>query len=82
METKPLEQRAPDDRTENAVDKAVEDSFPASDPPANGGTTRIVKPSGGDVPGTDPDEDVPDEDTPGEPAPADVPPDEPVPKGE
>ncbi len=26
---------------EKDIDKAVEDSFPASDPPATGGTTRI-----------------------------------------
>ncbi|WP_225032009.1 hypothetical protein [Paraburkholderia sp. XV] len=29
------------ERPEHAVDKAVEDTFPASDPPATGGTTRI-----------------------------------------
>jgi len=82
MATQPVEQRAPDDQTEDAVDKAVEDSFPASDAPAHGGTTRIEKPSGSsDVPGTDPGEDVPDEDTPGEePSPGDVPPDEAAPQ--
>ncbi|MDQ7977600.1 hypothetical protein QYH69_10155 [Paraburkholderia sp. SARCC-3016] len=29
------------ERSEKNIDKAVEDSFPASDPPATGGTTRI-----------------------------------------
>ncbi|CAB3755446.1 hypothetical protein [Paraburkholderia solisilvae] len=29
------------DRSEKNIDKAGEDSFPASDPPATGGTTRI-----------------------------------------
>jgi hypothetical protein len=28
-------------RSEKNIDKAVEDSFPASDPPSTGGTTRI-----------------------------------------
>ena len=81
MGTQPREQRASDDRTEDAIDGAVEDTFPASDAPATGGTTRIEKPSGSDVPGSDPDEDVPDEDNPGEPSPGDVPPDEAPPQG-
>jgi hypothetical protein len=29
------------ERSEKNIDKAVEDTFPASDPPATGGTTRI-----------------------------------------
>lgn len=41
MGNRPQEQRAPDDRTQDAVDEAVEDTFPASDAPAMGGTTRI-----------------------------------------
>ncbi|WP_175108202.1 hypothetical protein [Pararobbsia alpina] len=34
------------DHSEGVVDKAVEDSFPASDPPATGGTTRIESEEG------------------------------------
>jgi hypothetical protein len=30
------------DKTEKQIDKEVEDSFPASDPPSTGGTTKIV----------------------------------------
>jgi hypothetical protein len=30
------------DKSEKQIDKEVEDSFPASDPPSTGGTTRIV----------------------------------------
>ncbi|WP_144142059.1 hypothetical protein [Paraburkholderia sp. BCC1884] len=30
------------DKSEKQIDKQVEDSFPASDPPSTGGTTRIV----------------------------------------
>lgn len=29
-------------KTEKQVDKEIEDSFPASDPPSTGGTTKIV----------------------------------------
>ncbi|MFM0731173.1 hypothetical protein PQQ52_11870 [Paraburkholderia sediminicola] len=29
-------------KTEKQIDKEVEDSFPASDPPSTGGTTKIV----------------------------------------
>ncbi|BAN25736.1 hypothetical protein [Caballeronia insecticola] len=35
------EQRPHSERDEEDVDKAVEDTFPASDPPATGGVTRI-----------------------------------------
>jgi hypothetical protein len=35
------EQHPHSERSEKEIDKAVEDSFPASDPPATGGTTRI-----------------------------------------
>lgn len=80
MATQTREQRTPDDRSDDAVDKAVEDTFPASDPPATGGVTRITR-AGSDVPGTDPDETVPGEDDPAEPAPGDVPPDEAAPDG-
>jgi hypothetical protein len=47
------EQRRPDDRSEDAVDKAVEDTFPASDAPATGGTTRIGDASTDTDTGTD-----------------------------
>jgi hypothetical protein len=30
------------DKKEEAIDKSVEDTFPASDPPATGGVTKIV----------------------------------------
>jgi hypothetical protein len=35
------EQHPHSERDEDDVDKAVEDTFPASDPPATGGVTRI-----------------------------------------
>jgi len=37
-----------DDRTEERIDEGLEESFPASDPPAVGGATRIepAKPPG------------------------------------
>ena len=35
------EQNPTSEKPDHEVDKAVEDSFPASDPPAIGGTTRI-----------------------------------------
>ncbi|MGV7241917.1 hypothetical protein [Caballeronia sp. M23-90] len=37
----PKEQNPHSERTEEDVDKAVEDTFPASDPPSTGGVTRI-----------------------------------------
>jgi len=39
--TKPKEQNPHSHREEEDVDRAVEDTFPASDPPATGGVTRI-----------------------------------------
>jgi hypothetical protein len=39
--TKPKEQLPHSHREEEDVDRAVEDSFPASDPPSTGGVTRI-----------------------------------------
>jgi len=39
--TKPKEQHPHSHRDEEDVDRAVEDSFPASDPPSTGGVTRI-----------------------------------------
>lgn len=41
MTTRPKEQNPASDKSEEDVDKAVEDTFPASDPPATGGATRI-----------------------------------------
>ncbi|WP_227243053.1 hypothetical protein [Paraburkholderia caribensis] len=35
------EQHPTSEKPEHMVDKAVEDTFPASDPPATGGATRI-----------------------------------------
>ncbi|EIM96170.1 hypothetical protein WQE_35580 [Paraburkholderia hospita] len=72
----PVEQRAPDEKPDDAIDQTIEDTFPASDAPATGGATRIEDAEDSDLPGIDPDEDVPEEDTPGEPLPGDVPPDE------
>ncbi|MFL9965348.1 hypothetical protein PQR02_30730 [Paraburkholderia sediminicola] len=50
--------KEPDRTSENSdkdVDKAVEDTFPASDPPATGGTSRIVSEDGEEA-----DEDSPE----------------------
>jgi hypothetical protein len=43
MVTTSIEQNPSSEKSEDLVDKAVEDTFPASDPPATGGTTRIEK---------------------------------------
>jgi hypothetical protein len=53
MATNPKEQNPASDKSEEDVDKAVEDTFPASDPPATGGATRIESEDG------DVDEDEP-----------------------
>lgn len=90
MAIEQTEQRAPDDKSEQDLDDAVEDSFPASDPPSTGGVTRICESDESangstvesDVPETDPAEDIPDEETPAEPSPGDVPPDEATPQGD
>jgi len=90
MANQPTEQRAPDDKSETSVDDAVEDTFPASDPPSTGGVTRIgsddeatdQSEAESDVPGTEPDEDIPDEETPAEPSPGAPPPDEEAPQGD
>lgn len=39
--TKPKEQRPHLHREEEDIDRAVEDTFPAGDPPSTGGVTRI-----------------------------------------
>jgi len=59
MTTTKQEQRRPDERSEHAVDKAVEDTFPASDPPATGGPTKIGDTDSDDVAGRDDDKDKP-----------------------
>jgi hypothetical protein len=46
MATNPNQQDPASDKSEQDVDKAVEDTFPASDPPATGGTTRIESEDG------------------------------------
>jgi hypothetical protein len=46
MTTSPKERNSSSDKSEEDVDKAVEDTFPASDPPATGGTTRIESEDG------------------------------------
>ncbi|CAD6562009.1 hypothetical protein LMG27952_07653 [Paraburkholderia hiiakae] len=80
MATKTVEQRTPDEKSNDAIDEAVEDTFPASDAPATGGATRIEDTEESDLPGTDPEEDVPDEDAPGELSPGEAPPDEAAPR--
>jgi hypothetical protein len=54
MATSPKEQHPKRDKSEKDVDKAVDDTFPASDPPATGGTTRI------ESEGEETDEDAPE----------------------
>jgi hypothetical protein len=56
MATSPKEQHPTTDKSEKDVDKAIEDTFPASDPAATGGTTRIESEDGEDS-----DEDGPSE---------------------
>ncbi|MFP3567035.1 hypothetical protein [Paraburkholderia sp. SIMBA_030] len=55
MATSPKEQKPTREKSEDDVDKAIEDTFPASDPPATGGTTRIESEDGEEV-----DEDEPE----------------------
>jgi hypothetical protein len=40
--TQHKEQHPHANKSEKQIDKQVEDSFPASDPPSTGGTTKIV----------------------------------------
>jgi hypothetical protein len=54
MATSPKEQHPNTDKSEKDVDKSVEDTFPASDPRATGGTTRIDSEDG------ETDEDAPE----------------------
>jgi hypothetical protein len=46
MATSPKHENPASEKSEEDVDKAVEDSFPASDPPSTGGTTRIESEDG------------------------------------
>ena len=46
MATNPKQHNPASDKSEEDVDKAVEDTFPASDPPATGGTTLIESEDG------------------------------------
>lgn len=55
MATSPKEQKPASEKSEEDVDKTIEDTFPASDPPATGGTTRIGSEDGEEV-----DEDEPE----------------------
>jgi hypothetical protein len=43
MATKPTEQH---EKSEDDIDRTIDDTFPASDPPAMGGTTRIKSEDG------------------------------------
>jgi hypothetical protein len=45
MGTRHNEQHPNNDKAEKNVDKAVEDTFPASDPPSIGGVTKIKQPA-------------------------------------
>ena len=66
MATQPVEQRTPDEKSDDAIDETVEDTFPASDAPATGGATRIEETEQSDLPGIEPEEGAPDELSPGE----------------
>ncbi|WP_167449619.1 hypothetical protein [Paraburkholderia hospita] len=55
MTTKPKEQQPTTEKSEDDIDKAIDDTFPASDPPATGGTTRIKSEDGEEA-----DEDSPE----------------------
>lgn len=81
MTTQTVERRDPDDRSGDAVNKAVENTF-SGDAAGTGDMARLASLDDGDVPGTEPGADVPGEDVPGEPSPGDVPPDEAPPQGQ
>jgi hypothetical protein len=55
MATAPKEPNRISEKSETDVDRAVEDTFPASDPPATGGTTSIESEGGEET-----DEDSPE----------------------
>ena len=46
MTTKLKDQKSTTEKSEDDIDKAVNDTFPGSDPPATGGTTRIESEDG------------------------------------
>ncbi|CAB3792354.1 hypothetical protein [Pararobbsia alpina] len=45
MRTRHTEQHPSSSKAEKNVDKAIEDTFPASDPPSIGGVTKIKQPA-------------------------------------
>ncbi|WP_368623415.1 hypothetical protein [Paraburkholderia sp. BR13444] len=49
MATNTKQRNPASDKSVEDVDKAVEDTFPASDPPATGRTTRIESEDGDEV---------------------------------
>jgi len=49
MATNPKERNSTSEKSEKGIDEAVEDTFPASDPPATGGATRIESEDGEEV---------------------------------
>jgi len=55
MTTKPKEQKLPSEKSEHDIDNTIDDTFPASDPPATDGNTRVES---GD--GEEADEDSPE----------------------
>ena len=55
MTIKPKEQKPTMEKSEDDIVKAIDDTFPAGDPPATGGTTRIRSEDGEET-----DEDSPE----------------------
>ncbi|RFU44993.1 hypothetical protein [Paraburkholderia sp. DHOC27] len=49
MANNPKQQHSAGSKSEEDLDKGIEDTFPASDPPATGGTTRIESEDGEEV---------------------------------
>lgn len=80
LASKAVEQRGPGDRTEAEVDRTVEETLLASDPPATGGATRIAKPAESDASCAGKGEDGPDEDRCAERAPDGAPSDKLAPR--
>lgn len=56
MARKPKEQYPTNTKSEDEIDRTVDDTFPASDPPATGGTTRIESEDGDET-----DDDLPEQ---------------------
>lgn len=65
MGTQSQEQRTPADKTQRDIDETVKESFPASDPPAVGGATRVE--AGGSAPAQHDPADNPDKPDPTQP---------------